>query len=257
MADETLIDGRYRLLERIGAGGEAEVFRARDRRGERDVAIRFSEDSQAKEKIPRGLDHPSWVRWLDAGRDAQRGPYVVFELLEGETLHEIVPREKWQPGEWLEFLRESSGAIEALHEAGYVHGDLNAQNFLRIRMPARRWKLLELPFLRSSGKSRPALFGGIHALSPEQLEGRAPDARSDWYALGCLYYYAAAGEYPHRGDNAQELAISVLRFPPAPLREKAPAYPADVIDWVMGLLARAPGQREVAMAAARRVLAIA
>jgi serine/threonine-protein kinase len=255
MPHEMLIDDRYELRELAGAGGEARVFRARDRKTDRDVAIRFSTDSTRLEKIPGNL-HPSWVRWLGAGTDAEKGPYLVLEFLRGETLEQKIGQSPLAPEDWLTFLREASDAVEALHQAGYTHGDLNAQNFLQVEKSSPAWKLLDLPFLRSPAPRAPA-FGGIHTLAPEQLESRAPDARSDWYALGCLYYYAATGEYPHAGANAAEIAISLLRFPPAPLREKAGAYPPELADWVMGLLARDPGRREPAISAARRLLAVA
>jgi serine/threonine protein kinase len=117
--------------------------------------------------------------------------------------------------------------------------------------------LLELPFFRFDPPAgRSALFGSIHTLAPEQIDGAAPSVSADLYSLGCLYYYAASGAHPHPGASSQEVAIHCLRFSPEPLREKAPALPAPWSDWVMILLAREPGQRCPSVAAARQLLGL-
>ncbi len=101
------------------------------------------------------------------------------------------------------------------------------------------------------------MFGNIHTLSPEQLEGKAPGRASDIYALGCLYYYAAAGVYPHGGEMSADVAIARLRFAPEPLELRAPELPVAWSGWVMRLLARDPVRRPGATEAARQLLAIA
>jgi serine/threonine protein kinase len=253
MPEEQMIAGRYRLLAPLGSGGEARVYRAHDSREAREVALRLPlKPVVAPASTERPEFHPGWVRLLADGIDPVRGCYQVFELLEGETLSEKIRRGPLEKDAWLSFVRQSLDAVEALHGAGWVHGDLNAENFLERR---GCWKLLELPFLRLGLPSeRSGLFGGLHTLSPEQLEGRVPDFRSDLYALGCLYYYAAAGAYPHPGATRQEVAISVLRFSPASLEEKAPALSAAWARWTMNLLGR---DRPPSVTAARRLLEIA
>jgi serine/threonine-protein kinase len=260
MKEETLIDGRYRLLEAIGRGGEAEVFRARDERLDLEIAVRLPLDPKAAPVETRSLPafHPGWVRLYASGRDAAHGAYQVFELLRGETLPQALGQDPPKVGEWLDFVRQSLEAVAALHAAGWVHGDLNAENFLRLQKPAGTWKLLELPFLRlAPAAAHSPLFGSIHTLAPEQLNGRPADARSDTYALGCLYYYAAAGKYPHPGANSREIAISRLRFPPVPLDETAPRWPAPLRKWVMGLLELDPSRRPADLSAARHLLELA
>jgi serine/threonine protein kinase len=254
--ENTLIDERYLLLATIGSGGEARVFRARDTATENEVAVRLAlrSGTQAASTQPPVL-HDGWVRLLAAGSDPRHGAYQIFELLEGRTLGQLIGSGPLEPGEWRLFVDQSLDAVEALHAAGWPHGDLNADNFF---LTASGWKLLELPFHRfDPPKDRSPLFGSIHTLAPEQIDGARPDVRSDLYALGCLYYYAASGEYPHPGVNSQEVAIHCLRFAPDSLGEKAPGLPAPWSAWVMTLLARDPNHRFSTLAAARQLLGVA
>jgi serine/threonine protein kinase len=254
--NETLIDGRYLLLAAIGSGGEARVFRAEDKTTEREVALR----SALTLSKPSKHDHPpsfhsGWVKLLDWGFDDQVGAYQVFELLEGETLGQLIKSGPFDADSWRHFAEQSLDSVKALHDTGWVHGDLNADNFFA---NGAQWKLLELPFLRFEPPiGRSALFGSIHTLAPEQIDGAAPDAKSDLYALGCLYYYAAAGVYPHPGTTAQDVAIHCLRFAPEPLGEKAPHLPAAWATWVMNLLERDPRDRILDVAAAHQLLRVA
>jgi serine/threonine-protein kinase len=241
---ETLLDGRYELLDALGSGGEARVYRARDKSTGQEVAVRLALDpatSTAPGELPDF--HAGWVRLLDAGIDPQQGPCQIFELLEGETLRQrVMASGPMEHGPWRLFVGQSLAAVKALHDAGWAHGDLNGDNF--IQTPGPRWKLLELPFLRfDPPPGRTALFGSIHTLAPEQLNGAGADAGSDFYALGCLYYFAACGKFPHAAASSQDIAVNRLRFDPDPLAEKAPGLPASWSAWVMGLLSRNPQER--------------
>jgi serine/threonine protein kinase len=248
------IASRYRLEEKIGTGGEARVFRARDLVTGGDVAVRLSPrnyNPALEREIPDG--HRGWVQLLDCGFDPAQGTYAVFELLQGETLGAMTARGPLTLDAWLDFARQSIEAVGALHRAGWIHGDVNADNFFLDG--GITWKLLELPFYHAVPvEQRSPLFGSIYTLSPEQLSGRLPDARSDLYALGCLYYKAASGSYPHAGGNAAEIAVGRLRFPPASLGELAPGFPASRAGWIMRLLERDPGDRPADAGAARQLL---
>jgi serine/threonine protein kinase len=249
---DTLIGNRYVLLEPVGSGGEARVFRARDNTTQNDVALRLPRQPGVytpTHALP--VFHPGWVQLLDWGSDPHHGSYQVYELLEGQTLDQIVRNSPFDPESWLDFVAQSLDAVGALHQAGLIHADLNAGNFLRT---ADRWKLLELPFLHFEPAGRSALFGSIYTLTPEQLDGTPPDPRSDLYALGCLYYYAASGQYPHAGANSQDIAINRLRFPAEPLDKIAPQLPAAWNAWVMTLLQREPQNRFPDTLAARQLL---
>jgi len=254
--ENTLIDGHYLLIAALGSGGEARVYRARDTTTGNDTAVRLAlqPGTLTAPAQPPGF-HDRWVRLLATGTDPRYGAYQVFELLDGQTLSRLIRSGPLDSGQWRLFAGQSLDAVEALHAAGWTHGDLNADNFFQA---ASGWKLLELPFLRfDPPEGRSALFGSIHTLAPEQLDGARADARSDLYALGSLYYYAASGVYPHPGASSPEIAIHCLLFPPDPLGEKAPGLPASWSDWVMTLLARDPAHRFPSVAAARQVLGVA
>jgi serine/threonine-protein kinase len=257
MAQAAVLAGRYGLREQIGEGGEARVYRAIDLTCESEVAVRLPKQARpAKAATSLPEPHPGWVEVRETGEDAQFGAYQVLELLPGETLSAQVGRAPLGQVEWTKFVRESLEAVEALHRARWVHGDLHAENF--ILTTRARWKLLELPFLRfSPPQPRSAAFGSIHTLSPEQLQNQAADELSDIYALGCLYYFAACREWPHVGNRTQEIAISILRFDPPPLAARAGAFAGAASDGVMRMLARARADRCATVAEARRLLAVA
>ncbi len=249
-----IVAGRYELGELLGAGGEARVYRAHDRGGSCDVALRLSpapRENSTRQIAPP--PHSGWVQLLDCGIDPEHGSFVVFELLQGETLAASVARGPLHPAALEIFNRQALDAVGALHAAGWVHGDLNAANFFFHANAT--WKLLELPFHRDPPPAnRSPLFGSIYTLAPEQIEGCAPDARSDLFALGCLFYYAASGRYPHGEGNEADIAIGRLRFAPEPLAPLAPNLPTHVSTAIMRLLAREPAERPASAEAACQLL---
>jgi serine/threonine-protein kinase len=251
---EARIADRFVLLAPLGSGGEARVFRARDESNGEEVAVRLALGPVTSVmSAPPARTHAGWVRFIDSGMDPQHGAYQVFELLKGETLGALVTSGSMDVSRWRPFVEQSLDAVEALHQANWTHGDLNADNFL---LSASGWKLLELPFYRfESPTARSAIFGSIYTLAPEQIDGARPSARSDLYALGCLYYFMASREWPHTGTTVQEVAIDRLMRPPRPLRDAAPQLPASWSEWVMRLLARTPEERPPSIAAARQLLA--
>jgi serine/threonine protein kinase len=252
--ENIVIDGRYHLVEELGSGGEARVYLARDLTTGAEVALRVALRPGMKQAAVVIPDfHDNWVRLLDAGTDYQRGAYQAFELLHGQTLADQIASAPLAAEAWRRFVDQSLEAVDALHKSGWVHGDLNAGNFM---LTAISWKLLELPFLRFESHRSP-LFGSIYTLAPEQFDGATADFRSDLYSLGCLYYYAASGTWPHPGANSQEVAIHCLRFEPEPLERKAPTVSPRLCGWVMQLVASNPDLRFPTVMAARHVLGVA
>lgn len=248
-----LVATRYEVGEPLGSGGEARVFRAVDRETQAEVAIRLEGRHGTETLSPAPPSHPGWVRQLDRGIDEQHGAFSIYEILDGETLAQIAGRMPLACEAWLDFTRQSLAAVAALHESRWIHGDLNAANFLL--HGGVTWKLLELPFHQPGPpENRSPLFGSIYTLAPEQIEGRRPDSRSDLFSLGCLYYYAASGKYPHGDGSEAEIAIGRLRFPPALLHELAPSLPRHLADWTHCLLARDAADRPADAAAALRSL---
>jgi eukaryotic-like serine/threonine-protein kinase len=248
------IADRYVLLAPLGSGGEAHVFRARDEQSGEEVAVRLAlgHVSSVMTAAP-AFENEHWVRFIDSGIDPQHGAYQVFELLEGQTLGEIVAREPLGCEAWRDFVEQALVAIEALHQANWVHGDLNAGNFMST---STGWKLIELPFYRfETAAARSTMFGSIYTLAPEQIDGAKASVPSDLYALGCLAYFAASGQWPHGGDSIRQIAFDRLTLLPADLCELAPQLPATWSEWVMKLLARQPSERPPSAAAARQLLA--
>ena len=250
----TQIAGRYLLVAPLGSGGEARVFRAQDEQSGGEVAVRLALGPVASvTSAAPAANHERWVRFIDSGIDPQHGAYQVFELLEGKTLGAIVDAAALTHEAWREFVDQSLDAVGALHRAEWVHADLNADNFLHT---ASGWKLLELPFYRfETSAARSTMFGSIYTLAPEQIDGTKPSVRSDLYSLGCLYYYAACGKWPHSGDTIQQIAIERLVHAPANLHELAPEFPVAWADWVIKLLAVKPDGRFPSIATARQLLA--
>jgi serine/threonine protein kinase len=247
-----IIAGCYQLEAEIGSGGEARVFRARDLVLGIEVAIRLRPASAQQTALPPEQP-PGWVRLLTSGRDEAHGPFQVFELLSGKTLRALVEEAPLRAAAWRSLVHESLDAVGAVHAAGWVHGDLNADNF--ILTSDARWKLLELPFhsFAPSG-NRSSLFGSIQTLAPEQIDGASPSPLADLYSLGCLYYYAASGTYPNAGGAAADIAVDRLRFPAAPLAGKASGLTGRETGWVMRLLEREPRNRPDSIVAAHRLL---
>lgn len=251
-----IVAQHYEIGERLGTGGEAHVFRARHRPTGTEVALRLTPPNVAGEMRSMRQppeQFPGWVRLLDHGIDPAHGVYSVFELLRGETLGAMLARGVLPAQEWHRFVRESLDAVDALHRAGWVHGDLNADNFLLHE--GSTWKLLDLPFHDTTpAEMRSPLFGSIYTMAPEQFAARAPDVRSDLYALGCLYYAAAAGAFPHAGGTEADIAIGRLRFPPEPLEARSAALTSNEAGWVMRLLAIDPVERPADVGTARQLL---
>jgi serine/threonine protein kinase len=248
-----IVAQHYEIVERLAAGGEARVYRARHLLTGAEVALRLSLTDDAPQllsQLPR--QHPGWARMLDGGVDPVYGAYTVFELLRGETLGAMMARGPLAADAWHLFVGASLEAIEALHRADWVHGDLNADNFLLHQ--GTTWKLLDLPFHVAPVKKASPFFGSIYTMAPEQFAGRAPDRRSDLYSLGCLYYAAAAGVYPHAGGSEADIAVGRLRFPPTQLRELPTNLLFDEAEWVMHLLSTDPAERPADIAAARQLL---
>ncbi len=251
------VAGRYELEELVGAGGEARIFRARDRATGSDVALRLAaivERESPAGQMPTSL-HPAWVRLFYRGLDPEHGSFAVFELLHGQTLGAQVARQPLDLGQVKHFARQALHAVGALHEAGWVHGDLNEDNFLLDS--GTTWKLLELPFHRPPPPAdRSSLFGRLDTLAPEQIAGQAANAQSDLFALGCLFYYAASGRYPHGEGTAAETAVGRLRFAPKPLSDLAPGLPPQLSAGIMRLLARDPVERPETAGVARPLLGL-
>jgi serine/threonine protein kinase len=154
-----------------------------------------------------------------------------------------------------DFIIQTLNSIHRLHSHDWVHGDISAENLVFQTMTdedfrnIKMWKLLDLPFLSYFPENRhKPLFGSLYTMAPERFEGKAPDYRSDLYSLGCLYYLALKGTFPHIGSRA-EIAIGHVKFEP----ELLDFGPDDTLlpEWVAKMMHKNPEKRFKSAAEAR------
>ena len=244
--------GRYEVLSRIGAGGMGEVYRARDLRLGREVALKvldagLLQDAKSiarfeqEARLAGSLDHPNVLAVHDVG-DHEGKPYLVSELLEGVTLREQLSSGPLSPPRAVAIALQIAQGLAAAHEKGIVHRDLKPENIFLTR--DGRTKILDfgiaklLPAARhhaiTEGGADPqtmpgTLIGTVAYMSPEQVRGEAVDARSDLFSFGCVLYELVSGRSPFAGNTPMEKAAAVLHRTPPPLPLEVPPALASVV----------------------------
>ncbi len=254
--------GPYEVLAPIGAGGMGEVYRARDTRLGRDVAIKVLPESvsadpkalarfESEARAVAALSHPNILALHDVGEtDGVR--YAVTELLEGETLRGLVGRGLIPVRRALEIVHEVAEALAAAHGKGIVHRDVKPENVFVTK--DGRVKLLDFGLARSgplpAGReethsptvekltSEGAAVGTVAYMSPEQARGETVEYRSDQFSLGIVLYEMLAGTRPFKGASVAETLTAIIREEPEPLAAAAPQVPAPVRWLVERLLAK-------------------
>jgi eukaryotic-like serine/threonine-protein kinase len=219
----TILGGRYRLVELLGQGGMATIYRARDNQLERDVAVkvlrpeygadpdfidRFRHEAQAA----ASLNHPGIVAVHDYGTDPA-GPYIVMELIEGEDLSTIIRRTgALPPRAAARLVAQAARAVAAAHDRGIVHRDIKPGNLLVTR--DGRLKVTDFGIARALSESALTLpgttLGSVHYFSPEQARGEMATPASDIYSLGIVLYELLTGRRPWTGDTAAAIATARL-----------------------------------------------
>jgi eukaryotic-like serine/threonine-protein kinase len=259
--------GPYEVLSPLGAGGVGEVYRARDTRLGRDVAIKVLPESVAGDahalarfereaRAVAALSHPNILALFDVG-ESNGVHFAVTELLEGETLRARVDRGPFPVRKALDVAVQITEALAAAHENGIVHRDLKPENVFLT--PDGHVKLLDFGLARHDVSRRDAkdtrsptldalsergvVVGTAAYMSPEQARGGAVDFRSDQFSLGVVLYEMLVGRRPFKGDSATELLASILRDDPEPLEKAAPNVPAPVRWIVERCLAKEAGER--------------
>jgi len=271
MANENLA-GRtiagYRLLERIGEGGTAEVYRAQHpARG--DIAFkvlrqRLRGDPTAVKRFLREAGygsrvvHPCVVRTFDFG-EAEGLHYLALEWAEGESLASFLHRSgALAPAEAIPLIRQLADALAAAHQAGIIHRDLKPENIM-YNAAKRSVKLLDFGIARDAEEppeerlTRTGFFvGTLQYVAPEALSGELVDGRADIYSLATITYYLLTGRHPHTGRSPRELFQQLLSEAPIPLAEatkEAAKIPPGVAAAVMRALARHPADRQPTVSA--------
>lgn len=250
-----MIDGRYRIVRKLGAGGMADVYLAQDEVLGRRVAIkvllpRFADDEQFVERFRReaqaaaGLNHPNIVAVYDRGT-VDHTYYIVMEYLQGETLKDLVRRRgRLAPGEAVGITLELLSAVQFAHEHHVVHRDIKSQNIMLSE--AGRVKVTDFGIARAGDSSMTeagSVLGTAQYLAPEQAKGQMADERSDLYSVGVVLYEMLTGQVPFRGDSAVSVALKhVNELPPEPIA-LVPSLPPALNQVVLKALAKNPDRR--------------
>jgi Tol biopolymer transport system component len=263
--------GPYEILAAAGAGGMGEVYRARDTRLDRTVAIKIlpaylSARPDSKQRFERearsisSLQHPNICTLFDIG--SQDGTdYLVMEYLEGETLAERLAKGPLPPDQVLKYGIEIAEGLEKAHRSGVVHRDLKPANIMLTKSGA---KLMDFGLAKSAPAAPPAsgltatlasphasqpltqegmVVGTFQYMAPEQVEGKEADARSDIFALGAVLYEMATGRRAFPGKTQASVVAAILAAEPQPISAVQPMSPPALDRVVMGCLAKDPEER--------------
>jgi len=274
--------GPYEILTPIGAGGMGEVYKARDTRLDRTVAVKvlpaaLSSSEEIRQRFEREaktisqLSHAHICALYDVGREGDV-EYLVMEYLEGETLSARLARGPLPLEQTIRFGTQMADALEKAHRQGIVHRDLKPGNVMLTRSGA---KLLDFGLAKSvaTASSSPAatslptvmgqsenltekgtVLGTFQYMAPEQLEGREADSRSDIFAFGAVLYEMAAGKKAFTGGSQASLISAILRDEPEPISQVQPTSPVALDRIVRTCLAKDPEERWQSAADLKREL---
>ena len=257
--------GHYEIVAALGAGGMGQVYRARDKRLGRDVALKVLPGSTAgeKERLARferearmvaALNHPNIIT-LHSVEEADGVHFITMELVEGQSLDHRIPMGGMPPGPLAEMAIAISDALAAAHEKGIIHRDLKPGNVMMSN--DGRLKVLDFglaketraadpsdPTLSWAGRTGAGVMVGTPAyMSPEQIAGRNLDARADIFSLGVMLYEMATGVRPFQGDSSAELASAILRDTPPVVTEVRSGLPEGLARIIRRCLEKDPQNR--------------
>lgn len=250
------LDNRYELLEVIGSGGMAQVYRARCHRLNRLVAVkilrsdlaqdadfrrRFHDESQAVAM----LSHPNIMAVYDVSRTGDV-EYIVMELIDGITLKQYMKKKgtlNWR--ESLHFITQIMKGLSHAHSRGIIHRDIKPQNIMVLRDGSVKVTDFGIARLVSSAQNTltQEALGSVHYISPEQAKGSRVDARSDIYSAGVVLYEMTTGRLPFEGDSAVSVAIQHINSMPLSPRELNPEIPEGLEKIILKAMAPLPDDR--------------
>jgi hypothetical protein len=255
---------RYKIYEKLGAGGVGAVFRAYDSELKRWVAIKrlfiptdAPSDSDIVAELRREADalaslrNPNIVTIFDVATDAE-GLFMVMELLEGEDLADVVSRGPLHYDDFKELASQSLEGLLAAHQRHILHRDIKPENIKVERLPGGRLqsKIIDFGLARSGLRARKqtedqegTVMGSIYYMAPEQLTREPVDERTDLYALGCVFYEALSGRKAFDGDSMGTVIDKHVNHDLVPLHVVAPHVPPWLGAWVLRLMAQRPDDR--------------
>jgi eukaryotic-like serine/threonine-protein kinase len=257
----------YRILEKIGAGGMGEVYAAEDLRLHRKVALKvlpgaLADDPARRARFEReaaavaALNHPNIVT-VHSVEGAEGIQFITMELVEGKPLSELLPRDGLPLPKFFDLAVPLADAVAAAHRAGVVHRDLKPDNIVvnadgRVKvLDFGLAKFDETPRAPGDGSALPTrhltqegqILGTVAYMSPEQVEGKALDSRTDIFSLGVVLYEMATGRRPFQGDSGASIISSILRDAPVSAAEVNPRLPRHLARILRQCLAKNPDER--------------
>jgi eukaryotic-like serine/threonine-protein kinase len=262
MTQPRLLGGRYELDGVVGRGGMAEVYRARDIRLDRIVAVKTLREDLARDQTfqarfrreaqsAASLNHPSIVAVYDTGEDMLGPtpvPYIVMEYVDGRTLRDLLREDRrLLPERAMEITDGVLRALDYSHRNGIVHRDIKPGNVMLTR--AGDVKVMDFGIARAVSDAQATMtqtaqvIGTAQYLSPEQARGERVDARSDLYSTGCLLYELLTGRPPFTGDSPVAIAYQHVRENPIPPSRVDPEIPAWADAIVLKAMAKDPADR--------------
>lgn len=245
--ESTILNDRYRIVELVGTGGMATVYRGHDLLLDRPVAIKVLREPYASDPAFRDrfleegraaarLDHPSIVHIYDVGTYNDQ-PYLVMEMVKGEDLKTLIHREgPLAVSQALKLARQICAGVGSAHRAGIVHCDLKPQNILVTA--EGEVKVADFGIARAFQQEQPKeekeqfVWGSPHYISPEQAAGEAPVPASDVYSIGVILYEMLTGVPPFHSEDPNELVIKHLRETPLPMSSLNPRIPPQ-LEWLV------------------------
>ncbi len=256
-----ILAGRYELLDKIGEGGMAVVFKSRDRLLSRYVAIKilrpeFTKDPvfinsfRRESQMAAGLSHPNIVNIYDVGKEGNIH-YIVMELMEGEPLSDIIKRDgRLDPQKAANITRQIAMGLSAAHKNGLIHRDVKPHNIMFSDNTA---KITDFGIAKKVtgetlvGEQKENVMGSVHYFSPEQARGGFVDEKSDIYSLGICLYEMLTAKVPFDGDTAVEVAVKHMNEQMLPPSSIIPDLPLDLEDIVMKAADKDPENRYKSM----------
>jgi len=262
MIQSRLLGGRYELDGVVGRGGMAEVYRARDIRLDRVVAVKTLREDLARDatfqarfrreaQSAASLNHPSIIAVYDTGEDMagpENVPYIVMEYVDGRTLRDLLREDRrLLPERALEITDGVLRALDYSHRHGIVHRDIKPANVMLTR--SAEVKVMDFGIARAVSDAQATMtqtaqvIGTAQYLSPEQARGERVDARSDLYSTGCLLYELLTGRPPFTGDSPVAIAYQHVRENPVPPSRVDPEIPSWADSIVLKAMAKDPADR--------------
>lgn len=258
--EKIILDNRYEIIEQIGVGGMAKVYKAKDRLLDRFVAIKvlkeqYAEDEEFLKKFNNEaqsaakLNHVNIVNVYDIGEDLLEGKkiyYIVMEYVEGQTLKDLIDDEgKLSNHDIIDYSVQIAQALKSAHASGIIHRDIKPQNILIDKFGLA--KVTDFGIARVSSNATitytSSILGTVHYISPEQAKGKIVDEKSDLYSLGAVMYEMATGKVPFDADNSVGIAVMHIQDKAKPAKELNEDLSDHLNFIIMKLLEKEPGNR--------------